>query len=224
VVRLVGVEEVPRFNALLDEHHFLGHRLSGRVLRDVATVSGEWVGLVGFGSAALSVRSREELIGWDEATRYRRLRYVSNNQRFCVLPAGRQPNVASAVLGASLRRLSEDMRSVYGHRVVMVETFTDPSRHRGSCYAAANFRRLGETSGFARRNGSWVYHGQKKHYWIYPLHRNAPRLLSAGFDHPLLCSTAYEEAAMIDLNQVVIDGVTPTGSPGGPSLGWKEEP
>jgi hypothetical protein len=70
----VGVEEVPRFNALLDEHHFLGHRLSGRVLRYVATVSGEWVGLVGFGSAALSVRSREELIGWDEATRYRRLR------------------------------------------------------------------------------------------------------------------------------------------------------
>jgi len=89
VVRLVGADEVPRFNALLDEHHFLGHCLSGRVLRYVATVSGEWVALVGFGSAALSVRVREELIGWDEATRYRRLRYVSNNQRFCVLPDGR---------------------------------------------------------------------------------------------------------------------------------------
>ena len=49
VVRRVGAEEVPRFNALLDEHHFLGHRLSGRVLRYVATVSGEWVALVGFG-------------------------------------------------------------------------------------------------------------------------------------------------------------------------------
>jgi len=49
-VRLVGADEVPCFNALLDEHHFLGHCLSGRVLRYVATVSGEWVALVGFGS------------------------------------------------------------------------------------------------------------------------------------------------------------------------------
>jgi hypothetical protein len=205
-VRLVGADEVPRFNALLDEHHFLGHCLSGRVLRYVAMVSGEWVALVGFGSAALSVRVREELIGWDEATRYRRLRYVSNNQRFCVLPGGRGPNVASAVLGGVLRRLSDDMRSVYGHRVVMVETFTDPSRHRGSCYAAANFRPLGETSGFGRRNGSWVYHGHPKRYWFYPLRKDAVRLLSASFDHPLLCSTAHEEARMIDLNQIVIDG------------------
>jgi len=81
VVRLVSAGEVPRLYPLLDEHHFLGHCLPGRVVRYVATVSGGWVAPVGFGSAALSVGVREELIGWD-ATRYRRLRYVSNNQRF----------------------------------------------------------------------------------------------------------------------------------------------
>jgi len=60
------------------------------------------------------------------------------------------------VLGGVLRRLSTDMRSVYGHRVVMVETFTDLARHRGSCYAAANFRPLAETSvsGVATGRGS----------------------------------------------------------------------
>jgi hypothetical protein len=54
--RLVHADEVARFNGLLDEHHFLGHHLFGRVMRYVATEGGEWVALVGFGSAALSLR------------------------------------------------------------------------------------------------------------------------------------------------------------------------
>jgi hypothetical protein len=42
-VRLVAPHDVPRFNALLDEQYFLGHRLFGRVLRYVADSGvGRW--------------------------------------------------------------------------------------------------------------------------------------------------------------------------------------
>ena len=65
-MRLVVLHEVPRFNALLDEHHFLG-----RVLRYVSTEGEDWVVLLGFGSAALSlsVSSRDTYLGWSEQVR-----------------------------------------------------------------------------------------------------------------------------------------------------------
>ncbi|MHB8295261.1 MAG: Druantia anti-phage system protein DruA [Acidimicrobiales bacterium] len=68
-VRLVRVDEVTRFNALLDEHHYLGHHLFGRVLRYVATEGEVWVALLGFGSAALSLSSRDTYLGWSVASR-----------------------------------------------------------------------------------------------------------------------------------------------------------
>jgi hypothetical protein len=58
-VRPILADEVGRFNAELDAHHWLGHRLTGQVLRYVAVLDGEWVALVGFGSAALSCAARD---------------------------------------------------------------------------------------------------------------------------------------------------------------------
>ena len=205
-VRLVRADEVARFNALLDEHHFLGHHLFGRVLRYVAVIDEEWAALLGFGSAALSLGSRERYVGWSEEVKLRRLRYVLNNQRFCVLPDARRPNLASAVLSRTLSRLSTDVRALYGHPVVLVETFTDPALHRGTCYRAANFTLVGETSGYGRRNGAWVHHGNKKLCWLYPLRRDARMILAAPFEHPALSGERDKEGQVVDLNQVVIEG------------------
>ena len=206
-VRLVRADEVARFNALLDEHHFLGHHLFGRVLRYVATIEDEWVALVGFGSAALSVAARDRFIGWSPATKRRRLRYIANNQRYCILPGAHPKNLASAVLSRTMKRLSADMIVAHGVPVLLVETFTDPARHLGTCYKAANFVALGETQGYARRNGSWAHHGEVKRYWVYPLHRRATSVLAAPFDHPALLSVSdNERTCVVDLNQVVIDG------------------
>jgi hypothetical protein len=132
VVRPVDPGEIDRFDTLLDEHHWLGRGLIGETLRHIAEIDGTWVALVGYGSAALTVSARDRFIGWSPAVRYRRLRFVTNNQRFCLLPAGRIANLASGVLGASLKRLSRDFESSWRHPVVLVETFTDPTRHRGT--------------------------------------------------------------------------------------------
>ena len=146
MVRPIFVDEVGRFNAVLREHHWLGHRLTkAQVLRYVAVLDGESVAVAGFGSAVLSCRARDEFVGWSREQQYARLRHVANNQRFCVLPAGRRPNLASAVLSRVLARLSTDYLSAYGHRVLAVETFTDPARHTGACYAAANFTHFWST-------------------------------------------------------------------------------
>lgn len=126
LVRPISIDEVGRFNALLDAHHWLGHRLTGQVLRYVAELDGQWVCVAGFGSAALSCAARDKFLGWSRQQQYARLIHVANNQRLCVLPAGRRVNLASAVLARVLRRLSDDYLAVYGHRVLVVETFTDP--------------------------------------------------------------------------------------------------
>jgi len=197
----IGVGDQARFDAELDEHHWLGHRMVGETMRYVAVdADGEWVALVGFASAALSCRPRDRFIGWSPEVQFRRLRYVASNQRFCVLPAGRRQNAASAVMSRTLKRLSADWVQLWGHPVLLVETFVDPSRHVGTCYAASSFVRLGETAGFGRRSGRYVEHRQIKDVYVKALQRHSVEALAGTFDHPLLSAERGSQMATIDFN------------------------
>jgi len=209
VVRPITPDERVRFDETLKASHWLGAGLVGEVMRYVALEDDEWCALLGFGSAALCVASREELLGWSDEQRYRRLAYITNNQRFCILDAHRRSNLASEVLGLTLKRISSDFMTRWGHPVVMVETFTDPSRHRGTCYKASNFTELGLTSGYGRVAGRFVHHGEQKAYWFRTLRRDATRLLTADFDHPVLDPRKRNTVAAIDLNRLDLD--SPSG-------------
>ena len=191
-----------RFDAELDEHHWLGHRMVGETMRYVAVdASGEWVALVGFASPALSCGPRDRYIAWSAELQLRGLRFIASNQRFCILPAGRRHNTASVVMSRSLRRLSADWVESWGHPILLVETFVDPSRHLGTCYGASSFLRLGETQGFGRRSGRYVAHGQVKDVYVRALHRRARELLAGTFDHPLLADPRSPAGvARIDCN------------------------
>lgn len=206
VVRRLGRGERPRFDAELRAHHWLGEGLFGETMRHVATdEDGTWLALVGFGSAAFSCGPRDRFVGWNDEARRRRLRFVVNNQRFCVLPGGRRRNLASAVLARSLRRLSGDYQARWGHPVLVVETFVDPARHAGTCYRAAGFTVLGNTVGYGRRSGRYVHHGNPKICLARPLRRGAARILAASFDHPLLAMTSGR-GPVLDLNALCFDG------------------
>lgn len=173
----------------------------GETMRYVAVdAGGEWVALAGFASAALSCRPRDRFIGWSPEVQFRRLRYVVSNQRFCVLPAGRRHNAASAVMSRTLRRLSADWVGSWGHPVLLVETFVDPSRHVGTCYAASSFLRLGETAGFGRRSGRYVEHRQVKDVYVRALQKRSVEALAGTFDHPLLSADRGRQMATIDFN------------------------
>ena len=80
-------------------------------------------------------------------------------------------NLASRVLGQSVRRLSGDMRKIHGHPALLAESFIDPSRFTGACYRAANWQVLGRTKGFSRNPGmpvTWTAHGRPKEILVYP--------------------------------------------------------
>ena len=90
--------------------------------------------------------------------------------------------LASAVLGGCLRRLPADHLAVWGQPVLAVETFTDPARHAGSCYAAAGFSPVGTSAGYARNRGTKLRHGRPKVYWVRPLHRHGLTVRSGDHD------------------------------------------
>ena len=55
--------------------------------------------------------------------------------------------MASHVLGQLARRVPADWQQHWGFTPLLLETFVDPSRYRGTCYRAAGWELLGETSG-----------------------------------------------------------------------------
>ena len=116
-----------------------------------------------------------------------RLHLIANNARFLILPGCAAANLASRVLGLSLRRLSEDFRAVHGHPILIAETFVDRSRFTVPCYRAANWQALGQTRGFARKPVTpvtWVAHGRPKEVLVYPLARDAREQLRRLDDAP----------------------------------------
>jgi hypothetical protein len=180
VVRPIVEAEVLRWRAHLARFHYLGDAaLIGESLRYVAVLDGAWVALSSWGAAALHNGPRDRYVGWDEMTRRAKLHLVVNNVRFVMLPGQHPPHLASRVLGATLRRLSRDWEAVYGHPVVLAETFVDPARFRGTCYRASNWLRVGETTGWSKHGSTYRFTGQPKVVWLYPLRRDFQAQLSA---------------------------------------------
>ena len=186
-VRLIGAAERAEWDRLMRAHHYLGlTAMVGRSLRYVAELEGRWLALLGWASPALKCASRDAWIGWSATLQWQRLGLLANNSRFLLLPGVRVNNLASRILGLNLARLSADWQAVHGHRLLLAETFIDPSRFAGTCYRAANWIELGSTRGFAKSNRSYVEHGAAKRIWVYPLHRHAALILSQPLPHPAL--------------------------------------
>ena len=203
IVRPITPGEENDWNTLMAKHHYLGfHCLSGRSLKYVVLLNGRWVALIGWGAAALKCSPRDRWINWSEERKYERLQYITNNQRFLILPGVSIKNLASRALALNVKRLSADWETVYGHPILMVETFVDHSRFKGVCYRAAGWVPLGMTTGYGRTGGIYYYHGQKKTVLVKPLLKKAATILSAPFLPPELTGG---ERAMVDLNTVSIE-------------------
>jgi len=201
VVRPVEPSERIRWDEEMRAHHYLGFRtMPGESIRYVALLDGEWVALLGWGSAAWSNGYRDRMIGWTTPQRARRLCYLANNLRYLILPGVRLPHLASKVLALCMRRLSCDWEERYGHPILFVETFVDPARFLGTCYRAAGFRDLGETKGYRRNAGRYDYHGEVKRIFVRPLRKDALPLLSSP-DHLPIFQTKEARVPVKALSQ-----------------------
>jgi len=205
VVRLVRRSEIARWRSLMQEHHYLGfQKIVGKALYYVATKGSQWVALLGWGSAALKCAARDQWIGWDRQLQWQRLNLIANNVRFLILPNWHRPNMASRVLAMNLKRLSHDWQLYHGNPIVLVETFVDGCRFRGTCYRAAGWQLLGKTRGYSKNNKGYWKNGQPKLVFVRSLVTDVTGYLRAAFLPPI--RSHGKESIMFDINRLPLQG------------------
>ena len=187
VVEIVRPEEEGRFRELMQAHHYLGAAPKiGETLWYVAHVHGAWLALAVFSASALKCRARDAWVGWDFRHQYGRLHLVSNNTRLLILPGQHYRNLGSRVLGLCARRIVRDWPVRFGHALLLLETFVDPARFRGTLYRGANWQEVGHSRGFRRGGGGYCEVSTPKRVFLYPLARDVRQQLSGATLAPTL--------------------------------------
>ncbi len=183
-LRLVPVTsraESGLWNELVDRYHYLGRTQSaGAQCRYLAYDGDRVLAALGFGAAAWRLAARERYIGWTDAERQAHLHEVVQNRRFMVLPWVAVRGLASALLGLAARRLPADWLERAGYRPVLLETFVERERFRGTSYAAANWVHVGQTRGRGRNDRQGRGGQPIRDIWLLPLDRRFRTLLTDG--------------------------------------------
>jgi hypothetical protein len=143
--------------------------LVGRQLRYLIGSAHGWLGGLGFGAAALQLAARDRWIGWTVPQRRAHLHRVVGLSRFLIRPSVRCHNLASRVLRLALGQLPGDFAARYGYRPWLVESFVDVSQVAGTCFRAANWRRVGQTRGRGRQDRDRRAAETVKDIYLYPL-------------------------------------------------------
>jgi hypothetical protein len=166
-----GREQDRLFRYLVAQYHYLGCRnVAGENMKYlIYSRDGRILACMLFGAAAWKSAPRDELIGWSPSVRERNLHYVTNNARFLILPWVKVASLASHILSRVLRRVSQDWMEKYAHPIYLLETFVDRSRYLGTCYRAANWQCVGQTTGRTRNDRYQRIRTSPKDLYVYPL-------------------------------------------------------
>ncbi|MGL6112136.1 MAG: Druantia anti-phage system protein DruA [Rubrivivax sp.] len=172
-LRLVSTAPVSRlWNEYVQRYHYLGYTaMSGSQLRYNAYAGDQLVALLSFGASAWKLAARDTFIGWHSAQRLKNLHLVVNNARFLILPWIQCKGLASKILSIVNRQLPIDWQQRYGFKPVLLETFVECERHRGTSYKAANWIHVGKTAGRGKKSRVHQQIIPIKDIWLYPLRR-----------------------------------------------------
>ena len=168
---VAGVGAASRlWNEYVARYHDLGYTpMSGSQIRYNVYAGDRLVALLSFGASAWKLADRERFIGWNHDQRQNNLQRVVNNTRFLILPWVQSKGLASKILALAARRLPKDWQQRYGYSPVMLETFVESPRHKGTCYKAANWVLVGKTTGRGKKSLSHQQALPIKDIWLYPL-------------------------------------------------------
>lgn len=167
------------FNEYIARYHYLGyHKPIGNRLRYFIMTNDRVLGCLLVAGAAKSIAVRDKWIGWNKEKRLNNLPWICNNTRFLILPWVNIPHLASHVLGQLARQIRKDCRVHWNYEPLLLETFVDPNHYRGTCYKAANWVYLGETTGYGHFRAGKTYQTTPKMVFIYPLAKDAQHQLS----------------------------------------------
>jgi len=179
IVQVRRTREEAYYDGLIEEYHYLGYtRPVGEHLKYLIATSNRPVACMAWSSAARHLGPRDRFIGWSAAARRRNIHYVAYNTRFLILPWVEVPHLASHLLGRVARVLSAHWQRLYSHPVYYLETFVDPRRFRGTCYLAANWIALGQSTGLGPRARTKKATQPKKEILGYPLRKDFRELLA----------------------------------------------
>jgi hypothetical protein len=172
-------EEEPVFNGLVEAHHYLGYTQPvGEHLKYMVHARGRPIACLAWSSAPRHLAPRDRFIGWSKEARKKNIRYVAYNSRYLILPWVEVRHLASHILGRMSRMLCGEWQRVYGHPVYFLETFVDPTSFRGTCYRAANWVYLGQTTGRGKDDLTHKPNRSLKNVLGYPLVKDFRQKLS----------------------------------------------
>ena len=172
-LRLVTDKDSRLWNEYIERYHYLGYTpLPGAQLRYFVTMNEQVLALLGFGASAWQVAPRDKFIGWEAEQRLRGLPLIVNNARFLILPWIQSKNLASKILAMTARQLPNDWFNRYKIQPVLMETFVESARFRGTCYRAANWIHVGKTKGRGKLGPMGIQSVPIKDILLYPLNRS----------------------------------------------------
>lgn len=206
----------------LDRYHYLGKcALKGKYVVHVAVDRGEWLGILVWDELFHRQAVRDKAIGWSKEQRKKYLKHVICNRRFLVSSqVGGTRNLGSKILSLSVQRIKKDWEQVYGQIIVLLETYVDPTRYKGSCYLANGWEVIGYTSGNIKINkdskGKTI--SSPKLVFHKKLHPNSYAMLSSSLPHPVLTGTKrYGEGSdntkVYDVSKLDFRGLTKALAP-----------
>ena len=166
----------------VERYHYLGYKRPFGVHQRyfLRSGSGAPLGCLLMAGASKLLAAREQWIGWTERQRLNNIHLVVNNARFLILPWVHVKNLASHVLAQLVRRIGDDWERNWGYRPVLLETFVDVAQYQATCYRAANWIFLGETTGRGRQRPGKEYASSPKALYVYPLTKDFRKRLCAA--------------------------------------------
>jgi len=167
------------WNKWMERYHYLGRGpLCGAQMRYlIRSQEGKYLGALAFSAAAWRVAARDQWVGWSDGARQNNLAQVVCNSRFLILPWVKVKNLASHVLALSSKRLRGDWQERYGYAPVLLETFVESGRFKGSSYRAANWLWVGQSVGRGRQDRTRSVSVPQKDVYVYALSRHAREVL-----------------------------------------------
>ena len=173
--------DVALWNELVDRHHYLGyHHPIGASLKYFVIANSatrQILGCLQFSASVWHLADRDNWIGWQTKDREQRLNLIINNSRFLILPWVKVTNLASHALSIVTKQIADDWEQAHAYRPVLIETFVDTTQYHGTCYRAANWSHIGETSGKDWQKADNNKEGTIKHLFVFPLNANFRALL-----------------------------------------------
>jgi hypothetical protein len=178
-VRRTGLEKL--YNSLIEHYHYLGYcHPVGEQLKYIVYSQQRPIACLAWSSAPRHIGCRDRFIGWSAHSRKAHIHLLVYNTRFLILPWVQVRCIASHILARMAKIVCEDWKAIYRHPIYYLETFVDKQRFAGTCYKAANWIYLGDTTGRGKNDHTNKANRSIKAVWGYPLSKHFRTLLSRG--------------------------------------------